>query len=103
VKKFFLVLLLVFLSGVSAYARPACAPLSFVKDKLTVQFNEVLFATGNFESGEKLMLYVDPKSRSFSIVFTPLYAPDIGCLFQTGENFMPAYSKSNKKDRDTEK
>jgi hypothetical protein len=102
-KKYLLALILIVLTSISAHSRTVCVPFAVIEDRLTVEFNESLFAKANFETGEELLIYVGPKSRTFSLVFIPLHVTDVACLFQAGTNFRPAYVEANKKDRDTEK
>lgn len=92
-KKLLLAALLVISSP--ALGQASCMPLSLMHESLQEQYHEVLFAVGNLSSGEPFRMYVGPKTKTFTLLFSPLDLPDLGCVLQSGENFGPAIKSTD--------
>jgi hypothetical protein len=78
-----------------AFAQVPCGSLDTMHESLVDQHQEVLFAVGNLTSGEPFRMYVGPQTKTFTLLFSPLDAPELGCVLQSGVNFGPAIEKRN--------
>ncbi len=76
-----------------AFAQSLCGSLTNMHELLLEQHEEVLFAVGNLTSGEPFRMYVGPQTKTFTLLFSPLDAPELGCILQSGVNFGPAIKK----------
>lgn len=92
-KKLLLAALLVISSP--ALGQAPCASLSLMHELLQKRYHEVLFAVGNLPSGEPFRMYVGPETKTFTLLFSPLESPDLGCVLQSGENFGPAIKSTD--------
>ena len=78
-----------------AFAQSPCGSLDTMHESLLDEYEEMLFAVGNLSSGEPFRMYVGPQTKTFTLLFSPLDAPELGCVLQSGVNFGPAVKKRN--------